>query len=386
VFVAESAAKRVLVPTAAVSDAWKTDPAFNDAAWLGGSGGVGYERGTGYETLFSINVQTQMYQKNATCYIRIPFSVTADTLQNLTTLTLKVRYDDAFVAYLNGVEVQRANFTGTPAWNSIATTSCSDTDAVNLQAFDISSRIGNLHAGTNLLAIQALNDSTTSSDFLNSVELSATKTATGGATPTGISPSAVRYTSAVTLAKSTLVKARALNGTTWSALNEAVYAVGPVAQSLRVSELMYHPLDTGNPNDPNTEYIELTNIASQSINLSLVRFTKGIDYTFPSLDLPAGGYCLVAKDLVAFQAKYGVKLPVVGQYTGSLSNAGERVELVDAAGTIIQSFEYRDDWYKTTDGLGFSLTVKDPKTTTASSLDDEDAWQAATPSPGSANR
>ena len=100
-----------------------------------------------------------------------------------------------------------------------------------------------------------------------------------------------------------MVKARVLSGTTWSALNEAVFAVGPVAQSLRISELMYHPLDTGNPNDPNTEYIELTNIANQSINLNLVRFTKGIDYTFPSFDLPAGGYCLVVKDLAAFQGQ-----------------------------------------------------------------------------------
>jgi hypothetical protein len=382
--VPESAAKHVLVPTAAISDAWRSDPAFNDAAWQSGSGGVGYERSSGYQTLFNIDVQSQMYGKNATCYIRIPFTVTAETLQGLASLVLKVRYDDAFVAYLTGVEVQRALFTGTPAWNSVSSSSRSDSDAVNLESFDISSRISSLHAGTNLLAIHALNDSTTSSDFLNSVELSASKAAAGGTT-TGSTAAAVRYTGPITLSKSTLVKARVLSGTTWSALNEAVFAVGPVAQSLRVSEVMYHPLDTGNPNDPNTEFIELTNIANQSINLNLVRFTKGIDYTFPSFELPAGGYCLVVKDPAAFEAKYGPTLPVVGQYTGSLSNAGERVELVDAAGTIIQSFEYRDDWYKTTDGLGLSLTVKDPKTTNAGSLDDKDVWQAATPAPGRAN-
>jgi hypothetical protein len=69
---------------------------------------------------------------------------------------------------------------------------------------------------------------------------------------------------------------------------------------------------------------------------------------------------------------------------GSFSNAGERMELVDAAGTIIQSFAYRDDWYKSTDGLGYSLTVKDPRTTDANSLNDASAWQPATPSPGRA--
>ena len=312
VLVPEGAAKRVLVPTAAVSDAWRTDPAFNDTAWQSGSGGVGYERSTGYEKLFSINVQNQMYSKNATCYIRIPFNVTADALQGLTSLVLKVRYDDGFVAYLNGAEVQRASFNGTPAWNSVASTSHLDNDAMVFESFDISGRIGSLHTGTNLLAIQGLNEATANSDFLISVELSGSKEPTGSAATGSTPTAAIRYTGPITLSASTLVKARALTGTTWSALNEAVFAVGPVAESLRVSEVMYHPLDSGNPNDPNTEFIELTNIAGQSINLNLVRFTNGIDYTFPSFDLPAGGYCLVVKDIAAFQAKYGSKLPVVG--------------------------------------------------------------------------
>jgi hypothetical protein len=201
-----------------------------------------------------------------------------------------------------------------------------------------------------------------------------------------VSPTALGYASPITLSKSTVVKARALSGAMWSALNEAAFAVGPVAQSLRVSELMYHPLDTGNPNDPNTEFIELTNIANRSINLNLVRFTKGIDYAFPSFDLPSGAYCLVVKDIAAFGARYGSKLPVVGQYAGSLSNGGERIEMVDAAGQTIQSFEYRDDWFKSTDGQGFSLTVKDPEATDANSLNDKNAWQPSASvggSPGS---
>ncbi len=200
--------------------------------------------------------------------------------------------------------------------------------------------------------------------------------------PNGVSPTAIQYTAPVTLAKSTLVKARVLSGSTWSALNEAVFAVGPVAESLRVSELMYHPLDTGNPNDPNTEYIELTNIANQSLNLNLVRFTRGIDYTFPSFELSPGGYCLVVKDLAAFQAKYGSKLPVVGEYAGSLSNGGEQITLVDGAGTIIENFTY-DDWFRSTDGGGFSLTVRDPRATDPKSLDDEEAWRPSTSIGGS---
>jgi hypothetical protein len=43
----------------------------------------------------------------------------------------------------------------------------------------------------------------------------------------------------------------------------------------------------------------------------------------------------------------------VGQYAGSLSDGGERIELVDALDTVIHSFSYRDDWYDITDGRVF---------------------------------
>ena len=116
--VAESAAKRVLVPTAAMDDAWRGGSDFDDSAWTAGAGGVGYERSTGYEPYFNINVRTAMYSRNASCCIRIPFDVSAPDLAEVSALLLNVRYDDGFVAYLNGVKVaagtSRANRPGIP--------------------------------------------------------------------------------------------------------------------------------------------------------------------------------------------------------------------------------------------------------------------------------
>jgi hypothetical protein len=384
--VAATAAKRVLVPTRDIGDTWKGGGAFDDSAWTSvtsGPGGVGYERGSGYQQYLSIDLGPQMYNKQATCYIRIPFTVPNTTYANL---LLKVRYDDGFIAYLNGTEVARRNFTDTPRWNSVGSADNPDAAAVVQETINVSASLGLLRSGTNLLAIHGLNGTIDSSDFLISVELSGTKGTPGSAAPAGVAASATRYAGPIVLSKSAVVKARTLSGTTWSALNEAVFAVGPVAQSLRVSEIMYHPADTGNPNDPNTEFLELTNIANQSINLSLVRFTDGIDYAFPSFELPAGGYCLVVKDLVAFQAKYGTKLAVVGEYAGSLDNGGERLELVDAVGQVIQSFTYDDNWFKNTDGQGYSLTVKDPKATDVNSLNDKAAWQSSAQKGGSPGR
>ncbi|MBN1507413.1 MAG: lamin tail domain-containing protein [Sedimentisphaerales bacterium] len=348
---------------------WYTNT-FNDSSWTSGAGGVGYERSSGYQDYFEIDVENEMYGINGSCYIRIPFTVTKTGFSNV---ILKIRYDDGFIAYLNGAEVARQNFTGEPAWNSVASSGNSDEAAVGLASFDVSDSAGLLWEGTNLLAIHGLNTSIDSSDLLISVELAAGEISQGV-----VSPRAVEFSSPVLLTESTPVKARTFDGR-WSALNEAVYGVGHIAESLRISEIMYHPLDTGNPGDPNTEYIELTNIGAGTINLKLVRFTNGVDFTFPSCNLAPGGYCLVVKDAAAFAGKYGTDLPVAGQYSGSLDNAGERLELRDAVGTVIHGFRFDDDWFDITDGLGFSLTLRDPKTADPSSLGEKGAWRPGSP-------
>jgi hypothetical protein len=360
-------------PQAEDGTLWFTN-SFVDAAWRLGTGGVGFERDSGHEALFQTDVGPEMYNVNGSCYIRIPFTLANASYSSL---TLRMRYNDGFIAYVNGTEVARRNFTGDPQWNSVAGAAGPDNAAKAQTTIDISGDIGLLRPGVNLLAVHGLNTSLDSPDFLISVEL------VGGELSQGsVAPTALPYAGPLSLKQGTHIKVRTFNGK-WSALNEAVFTTVSVAQSLRINEIMYHPADTGNPNDPNTEFIELTNIANQSINLNLVRFTDGIEYAFPSFDLPAGGYCLVVKDLAAFQAKYGAKLPVVGQYTGSLSNSGEHIELVDAVGQVIQSFAYDDSWYKSTDGAGYSLVVKDPRTTDTNNLDGKAAWRSSTQKGGS---
>ena len=369
VLVPEAAAKRAFVPAADIGSAWRSEVDFDDSGWIAGSGGVGFERSTGHEAFFDIDLQTQMYNRNQSCYIRIPFDVTPEGLQYAGGLTLKARYDDGFIAYLNGIEVQRVMFEGTPAWNSGATDNHSDLDAIEFERFDLSSHISRLHLGRNLLAIQGLNAGANSSDFLISVELAASQ---GGANiASGVAATAIRYAGPIRLDASAMVRARAQSGNTWSALNEAVYAVGPVAESLRISEIMYHPVD------PNAEYIELLNIGSEPINLRLVSFTDGIDFTFGDVTLDPDAYALVVRDIAAFEACYGDESPVVGQYAGSLNNAGERIELQDAAGQTILAFRYKDGWYDLTDGEGYSLTVIDPLTADLATLDKKGAWRAS---------
>ena len=193
-------------------------------------------------------------------------------------------------------------------------------------------------------------------------------------------PDAISISSgaSIHIGASTHLKARVKSGSTWSALNEAIFGVHPLTYYLRISEIMYHPQNTGNPDDPNEEFIELTNIGGTPINLSLVSFTNGIDFTFGDVELAAGDYVVVVRNRAAFEAQYPAFTGVIaGQYAGSLDNGGERIELEDALGQSILRFSYKDGWRSITDGQGFSLTIIDPADSDPSNWDKQDSWRAS---------
>ncbi len=132
-------------------------------------------------------------------------------------------------------------------------------------------------------------------------------------------------------------------------------------QYLRISEIMYDPLGGSE-----FEFIELQNIGSRPLNLSGVRFTEGLRFTFPDLILPAGEFILLVQDRTAFESRYGGGLPIAGEYDGKLDNGGERLRLeIPNINAGIHDFEY-DDWFPAADGLGFSLDFNDTSLSVAS--------------------
>ena len=77
--------------------------------------------GSGSSSTFASLIRTDVKEAmqtadNASLYSRIAFDV-ADP-QSLQSLTLKMKYDDGYVAYLNGVEIARRNAPATIAYNS----------------------------------------------------------------------------------------------------------------------------------------------------------------------------------------------------------------------------------------------------------------------------
>jgi len=353
-FITEYTAKTVLVPAGDIGTGWRggSEP-YDDSAWISGSGGVGYERDSGYESYIGIDIESAMYNTNTTCYVRVPFIIDGEKLPGYSSLELRVRYDDGFIAYLNGTEVQRVNFTGTPQWNSDSDTGYEASQAWD--SFDISQYIGALAAGDNILAIHALNATKNSSDFLISVELQGS--GNSGTTPR-LSPNAVKYIDPIQLTRSTTLKSRVFSSAgEWSAATEATIGVGPVADNLRITEIMYHPAD------PNHEFVELKNIGDKAINLNLVQFTRGIHHTFGDIEVAPSGFALLVRNKTAFDNFYlnippGV--PVIQWQDGALHNDEDQIQFNDAIGQSIQRFTYKDSWYPLTDGNGFSLTIVDP--------------------------
>jgi hypothetical protein len=147
---------------------------FDDANWLSGTSGVGYDRqliGVNFLPFIGLNVEAAMYNVNQTIYVRVPFTV--ENPAEISTLTLRVMFDDGFVAYLNGQEVASSNAPSVLAWNSAALGPRSDVAATNFVDFDISAYRGFLMAGPNVLSFHALNVPVTSPDLLLVPELRA---------------------------------------------------------------------------------------------------------------------------------------------------------------------------------------------------------------------
>lgn len=136
--------------------------------------------------------------------------------------------------------------------------------------------------------------------------------------------------------------------------------VTPYQNGLVISEIMYHP--AGNEL---LEFIELQNVGATTLDLTGVRFTKGIDFDFPDgTTIAPGAYLLVVADIPTFEASYGQGLPIAGQWeTGDrLSNGGENLKLSLGQGTAIHEFVYEDQapWPVEADGAGYSLTLINP--------------------------
>jgi hypothetical protein len=202
--VGTSSPVRAISPTsenAARDDHWR-EIGFDDSTWLSGTGGVGFDRNSVAPNLAPYIGRTltvgEMDSTDATpqysAYVRYSFNVT--NVHELTTLQLALRFDDGFIAYLNGKRVARANFAedfvyNQPGWDSYAglqvgTSSTAGnvqrtTEAAEVVLFDLTPYLSELIEGENVLAFHGVNSRSTANsnehrlDFLVQPVLTTTR-------------------------------------------------------------------------------------------------------------------------------------------------------------------------------------------------------------------
>lgn len=141
---------------------------------------------------------------------------------------------------------------------------------------------------------------------------------------------------------------------------------------LVITEFLYAPLAptsaetaAGFTNAQNFEYIELANIGDETLDLSGIRFSSGITFTFPNgTTLAPKARLIVASNPAGFAFRFGGSKTVLGPWSGNLNNAGEQILLEMGNGTPIVDFTYSDDppWPAEADNAGYSLALIKPHT------------------------
>ena len=125
----------------------------------------------GFSTFIKDDIETEALGQNASAFLRIPFQV--DDPSTFEDLTLRLRYDDGFVAFLNGIQIAARNAPAASLWNSAALSKRDSAVAFQFEEIDVSSFLGELNTGNNVLAIQMLNSSAADTEFLLQPQLRA---------------------------------------------------------------------------------------------------------------------------------------------------------------------------------------------------------------------
>ena len=157
-----------IIATEAIPGDWNL-PEFRprDNGWQSGPTGIGY--GDDDDATSVLEMQNQA----AAVYARHEWPLSGGG-ENMNFLRLSIRFDDSFVAYINGTEVARANIEGVPpAFDELASATHEITggEGVFDEVIDLTEFRGSLRNGLNVLAIEVHNTDLGSSDLSLSAEL-----------------------------------------------------------------------------------------------------------------------------------------------------------------------------------------------------------------------
>jgi len=138
------------VANASIPSTWNTPSYPTDVSWSQGKGPLG----------FGYSADSTTVPQCKTLYIRKTFTLTAEELADITMADLSIDWDDGFVAFLNGSQIARSNYSGYPNYDSSATVANIPNFTTGLPPVDFvlnSNYLSYLVVGVNVLAIEVHN-------------------------------------------------------------------------------------------------------------------------------------------------------------------------------------------------------------------------------------
>ena len=127
--------------------------------------------------------------------------------------------------------------------------------------------------------------------------------------------------------------------------------------------------------ESNEEWIELYNRGTETIDLSGWSLDDAVRFEFePGTLLAPGEFAVVANDASHLAALHPA-IDITGEFSGRLTNTGERIQLRDANGNLADEVRFfrGGRWPKFADGGGSSLELRDPQADNATG----EAWSAS---------
>lgn len=134
------------------------------------------------------------------------------------------------------------------------------------------------------------------------------------------------------------------------------------------NEIHYHPPGTGD--EVAAEWIELHNQMGIMTDVSGWQLADGVEFTIPAgTIIPPKGYLVISS--APGEGEFG-------PFTGSLANAGERLQLDNQSGRLMDEMTYEDGgkWPIAPDGSGVTLAKSDPNS--ASGQAENWTWSSQT--------
>ncbi len=362
---------------------WR-EAGFDDSSWNTGLAPLGFGGVNGL--VFETTIERGM----PTAYFRTTINVT--DLDLIDHFIFRLLLDDGAVVYVNGEEAFREGIADDEMVTH-ETLARENGDELVFDDFEVSKSL--FVEGANVIAIEVHNRTLGSADMGFEMTLDAREVLL----PPGESPSfewastwesgelttfapTVDVPPVTKVGRTYRARVRHQDDTgRWSNWSEPVEflagqpTIQPYLDSLVISKIMYHPLPPGedelavlpSAEEADFEWIEIMNIGSGSLDLTDLRFTKGIEFDFingSKTAIAPGERLVIVANEEAFNLRHGYAATpefVIGEFSKNLSNGGELVKLSFGAGTLIREVEYNDKfpWPDASDGSGASLVLVD---------------------------